>query len=149
MKVSFISGRVEFKATVVSPGPAGVGCALALRRAEVESVLVVEAETIGTTFRRWRDQMRLNTPSFHGNPFFQTDLNAVTPDTSPGDFLQKEQLRGREYADDRQAVARRLGYPEPDLENDRLRGFLIDDWECCTNCDCAVEWNAEPVGIRS
>jgi len=87
---------VEFKATVVGLGPAGVGCALALQRAEVENVLVVEAETIGATFRRWPDQMPLNTPSFHGNPFFQTDLNAVTPDTSPGHFSQKEQLSGRE-----------------------------------------------------
>ena len=43
--------------------------------------------------------MRLITPSFHGNPFFQTDLNAITPNTSPADFAQKEHLSGREYAD--------------------------------------------------
>ena len=42
--------------------------------------------------------MRLITPSFHGNPFFQTDLNAITPDTSPADFSQKEHLSGIEYA---------------------------------------------------
>ena len=43
------------------------------------------------------------------------------------------------------SVAKRLGYPEPDLEDDRRRGFLVDDLECCTNCECAVESVAEPV----
>ncbi|MEM9226928.1 MAG: NAD(P)-binding domain-containing protein, partial [Verrucomicrobiota bacterium] len=43
------------------------------------------------------------------------------------------------------SVVRRLGYPEPDLEDDRRRGFFVDDLECCTNCECAVESNAESV----
>ena len=30
-----------------------------------------------------------------------------------------------------QSVAKRFGYPEPDLEDDRRRGFLVDDLECC------------------
>lgn len=62
-------------------------------------MLVLEADRIGASFRRWPEQMRLITPSFHGNPFYQTDLNAITPDTSPADFFQKQHLSGREYAD--------------------------------------------------
>ncbi|MEM8550055.1 MAG: NAD(P)/FAD-dependent oxidoreductase, partial [Verrucomicrobiota bacterium] len=82
----------------VGAGPAGIGCYLALRRAGVDKVLLLEADTVGASFRRWPEQMRLITPSFHGNPFFQTDLNAITPDTSPADFSQKEHLSGKEYA---------------------------------------------------
>lgn len=47
------------------------------------------------------------------------------------------------------SVARRLDYPEPDLEDDRRRGFLVDDLECCTNCMCAVESNPELLGTKA
>lgn len=89
---------MEYDVIIVGAGPAGIGCSLALRQAGVENVLVLEADTIGASFRRWPEQMRLITPSFHANPFFQTDLNAITPNTSPADFVQKEHLSGREYA---------------------------------------------------
>ncbi|MEM9399119.1 MAG: NAD(P)/FAD-dependent oxidoreductase [Verrucomicrobiota bacterium] len=84
---------------IVGAGPAGIGCSLALRRAGIEKVLILEADNVGSSFRRWPKEMRLITPSFHGNPFFQTDLNSITPDTSPADFFQKEHLSGNEYAD--------------------------------------------------
>jgi len=90
---------VDFEVIIVGGGPAGIGCSLALQRAGVERMLVLEADRIGASFRRWPEQMRLITPSFHGNPFYQTDLNAITPDTSPADFFQKQHLSGREYAD--------------------------------------------------
>ena len=96
---------MEYEAIIIGAGPAGVGCAHALRKAGVEKVLLLEADKVGASFLRWPEQMRLITPSFHGNPFFQTDLNAITPDTSPADFVQKEHLSGKEYALYLQAVA--------------------------------------------
>ncbi len=96
---------MDLDVVIVGGGPAGIGCCLALRRAGVENVLLLEAETVGASFRHWPEEMRLITPSFHGNPFFQTDLNAVTPDTSPADLFQKEHLSGEEYADYLEAVA--------------------------------------------
>lgn len=84
---------------IVGAGPAGIGCALALSRAEAPAPLILEADSVGASFRRWPQEMRLITPSFYSNPFFQTDLNAITPDTSPGDFARAEHLSGREYAD--------------------------------------------------
>ncbi|MGB0372951.1 MAG: NAD(P)/FAD-dependent oxidoreductase [Opitutales bacterium] len=89
---------MELDVIVVGAGPAGIGCALAIRRAGVENLLVLEANEVGSSFRKWPEQMRLITPSFHGNPFFQTDLNAITPNTSPADFTQKEHLSGDQYA---------------------------------------------------
>ncbi|MCH2155325.1 MAG: NAD(P)-binding domain-containing protein [Opitutales bacterium] len=89
---------MEIDAIIVGAGPAGIGSALALRRAGVKGSLVLEANEVGSSFLKWPEQMRLITPSFHGNPFFQTDLNAVTPDSSPADFTLKEHLSGNEYA---------------------------------------------------
>lgn len=100
---------MDFEVIIVGAGPAGIGCAAALQRAGVESVLLLEARTVGASFYRWPEQMRLITPSFHGNPFFQTDLNAITPDTSPADFYQKEHLSGREYAKYLKAVVHHFG----------------------------------------
>lgn len=38
------------------------------------------------------------TPSFHTNPFLQTDLNAIHPETSPADLHGCEHLSGSQYA---------------------------------------------------
>jgi len=96
---------VNFDVIIVGAGPAGIGCYLTLQRAGVENVLLLEAKTIGASFLRWPEEMRLITPSFQGNPFYQTDLNAITPDTSPADFFHKEHLSGREYAEYLQVLA--------------------------------------------
>jgi cation diffusion facilitator CzcD-associated flavoprotein CzcO len=84
---------------VVGAGPAGIGCSLALQRAGVRDVILLEAKEIGASFRAWPQEMRFITPSFYANPFFQTDLNSISPETSPADFFQKEHLSGQDYAD--------------------------------------------------
>ena len=204
---------MKCETVIIGAGPAGIGCALALRRAGVERVLVLEAESVGASFSRWPEEMRLITPSFHANPFFQTDLNAVNRDTDaysletaggrtfelanppilatgfhsaltpvkelfawedgvaqfteddestlhPGLFYSGPSLvqRGSKFCFIykfrarfgvvARAIARRLGHPEPDLEDDRRRGFLVDDLECCTNCECAVESKADARGAN-
>ena len=96
---------MDFEVIIVGAGPAGIGCSLSLRRAGIENVLILDADKIGSSFRRWPEQMRLITPSFHSNPFYITDLNAITPTTSPADFVQKEHLSGHEYADYLNAVS--------------------------------------------
>ncbi len=90
---------------IVGAGPAGLGCAAALRACGVERLLVLEREAVGAAFERWPAQMRMITPSFHSNPFGQPDLNAITPDTSPADFLGREHPSGRDYARYLRAVA--------------------------------------------
>ena len=52
---------MDYNVIIVGAGPAGIGCALSLQRAGVEDVLLLEADRIGGSFRRWPDQMR---PSF-------------------------------------------------------------------------------------
>jgi putative flavoprotein involved in K+ transport len=87
-----------FQVIIVGAGPAGLGCAIALRQCGVEQTLVLDRTHVGASFQRWPTQMRMITPSFHSNPFGQTDLNAISPETSPGDFLSTEHPNGIEYA---------------------------------------------------
>ena len=90
---------MQHKIIIIGAGPAGIGSALALTRAGIKDIVILEANCVGSSFRRWPKQMRLITPSFHTNSFYQTDLNSITPDTSPADFFQKQHLTGKEYAD--------------------------------------------------
>jgi len=89
---------------IVGAGPAGLGVALSLIRAGQPKPLIIEAGSVGASFKRWPVEMRLITPSFNSNSFFQTDLNAITPDTSPADLFRKQHLSGHEYAQYLQAV---------------------------------------------
>ena len=93
--LSGVDGMIDV--LIVGAGPAGIGCALALKACGVRAQLV-DAEGVGAAITRWPLQMRLITPSFHSNPFGNADLNAVTPDTSPADFLHTQHPDGREYA---------------------------------------------------
>jgi cation diffusion facilitator CzcD-associated flavoprotein CzcO len=96
---------MEYNVIIVGSGPAGLGCSQALERAGIDKVLILEANTVGSSFRKWPQQMRLITPSFYGNPFYCTDLNGITPHESPADYSQNEHISGSEYADYLQAIA--------------------------------------------
>ena len=85
---------------IVGAGPAGLGCAVLLKQMgiKVNDMLILEAKTIGSSFKAWPKEMRMITPSFPSNGYHQTDLNAITPDTSPAFTLGKEHPSGEEYA---------------------------------------------------
>lgn len=82
---------------IVGAGPAGIGCAVALKACGIEAQLV-DAQGVGGSFSKWPRQMRLLTPSFHSNSFGAVDLNALTPQTSVADFLHTQHPTGEEYA---------------------------------------------------
>lgn len=94
---------------IVGAGPAGIGCALALRACGVENTAILDAAGVGASFNAWPRQMTLLTPSFHSNAFGSTDLNAVTPDTSPADFLHTQHPSGPDYARYLQALVIHYG----------------------------------------
>jgi len=96
-----VSCDADVSVIVVGAGPAGLGCAALLRQMGLprDQLMVLERGDVGESFRRWPREMRLITPSFPSNGFHQTDLNAVTPDTSPAFSLEVEHPSGNEYAD--------------------------------------------------
>ncbi len=88
----------NFDVIIVGAGPAGLGVALPLIECGITRICILEARQVGAAFENWPKQMRLLTPSFHSNPFRQPDLNAITIDTSPADFIRSEHPTGKEYA---------------------------------------------------
>jgi putative flavoprotein involved in K+ transport len=82
---------------IIGAGPAGIGCALALNACGIQSQ-IVDAKGVAASFRSWPKQMHLLTPSFHSNSFGSADLNALSPQTSPADFLHTQHPTGEDYA---------------------------------------------------
>ncbi|MBQ4835508.1 NAD(P)/FAD-dependent oxidoreductase [Pseudoalteromonas luteoviolacea] len=91
---------IETQVVIVGAGPAGLGCAALLKQMGIKGkdLIVLERGEIGESFLRWPESMRFITPSFPSNGYHQTDLNAITPDTSPAFNAGKEHLSGKEYA---------------------------------------------------
>ena len=86
------------RVAVIGAGPAGLGVARVLRDLAIPDVWVLERGKIGQSFRDWPSETRLLTPSFPGNVFGVTDLNAISYDSSPGWSLRSEHPDGRSYA---------------------------------------------------
>jgi putative flavoprotein involved in K+ transport len=96
---------------VIGAGPAGIGTALALAAVKGLRFGVVDRGGIGETFRRWPAPQTFLTPSFTGNGFGATDLNAVHPDTSPAFSLGVDYPTGAEYSRYLSKVARHFRLP--------------------------------------
>lgn len=84
---------------IVGAGPTGLGMARVLRDLAIPDVRVLERSGIGASFRSWPQEMRFITPSFPGNAFGLTDLNAISFDSSPAFALKREHPSGAEYAE--------------------------------------------------
>lgn len=94
---------------IVGAGPAGLGVARVLRDLAIHDVWVLERGQIGQSFLDWPKETRLLTPSFPGNVFGVTDLNAVSFDSSPGWSLRSEHPNGRAYAQYLEDAAQMFG----------------------------------------
>lgn len=90
----------NYKIIIVGAGPAGIGVSMALQTIglHTDDVLILEKDKVGSTFEKWPAEMKFITPSFIGNQFGATDLNSISPKTSPAFSMNKEHLSGREYA---------------------------------------------------
>ena len=105
MRLFSTSSPARHDVLIVGAGPAGLGCAVALKACGVENLAILDRREVGASFEHWPAQMRMITPSFHSNPFGQVDLNAITPQTSVADYLGREHPSGPDYARYLKAVA--------------------------------------------
>ncbi|MEM0970510.1 MAG: NAD(P)/FAD-dependent oxidoreductase [Verrucomicrobiota bacterium] len=125
---------------IVGAGPAGLGCAAALKECGIENLVLVDQRGVGASFEAWPAQMRMISPSFHSNPFGQPDLNAITPHTSVADFVNTEHPTGAEYARYLRALSEHYDFPvETEIE---IKGVeRTGEW-------LTVESSAEPFRAR-
>ena len=128
--VSWDKNLNKRKAVIVGAGPAGLGCAVLLKLMGIEAddLLVIEAKAIGSSFAAWPKEMRMITPSFPSNGYHQTDLNAITPDTSPAFSLGKEHPSGLEYAEYLRSVVQH--YELPVQENSKVVEVIPVEDDC-------------------
>ncbi|MYA20515.1 MAG: NAD(P)-binding protein, partial [Chloroflexi bacterium] len=47
---------------IVGAGPAGLGCAVALKEFGVRDITILDRHEVGASFRRWPQEMRFITP---------------------------------------------------------------------------------------
>ena len=99
----------HLRVAIVGAGPAGLGVARVLRDLQIPDVWVLERGQIGQTFHDWPAETRLLTPSFPGNVFGVTDLNAISFDSSPGWSLRSEHPTGKAYAQYLELAAEMFG----------------------------------------
>ncbi|WP_156761944.1 NAD(P)/FAD-dependent oxidoreductase [Microbacterium karelineae] len=118
-------------ALVIGAGPAGIGTALALDAVEDLTFGLLERGQIGQTFLDWPEAQTFLTPSFTGNGFGATDLNAIHPETSPAFSLGVDYPTGSQYATYLRSVVRHFRVPVLDdaevtsvVQNDD--GFTVE-----------------------
>jgi len=87
------------KIIIVGAGAAGIGFGVFLEKSGFKDYIILEKDDIGSSFKKWPEYTRFISPSFTGNFFNAVDLNAITPDTSPGYTLRTEHPTGKQYAE--------------------------------------------------
>lgn len=97
--------------TILGAGAAGIGMATTLKRLGIEDIQVIDKGQVGASFRKWPSSTHFISPSFNTNGFGFPDLNAITPDTSPGYFSNNEHPSGKMYAAYLTEVAQHFNLP--------------------------------------
>ncbi|WP_208560459.1 NAD(P)/FAD-dependent oxidoreductase [Marinilactibacillus kalidii] len=90
--------KIDNLVTIIGAGAAGIGTAVVLKRLGIKDILVIDKGEVGQSFLDWNDKTRFISPSFNTNGFGFPDMNAITPDTSPGYYAEEEHLSGVSYA---------------------------------------------------
>ena len=96
--VTLIDLSKEFDAIIVGAGAAGIGVGISLQHAGVENFLIVDRDTVGSSFISWPDETRFITPSFPSNSIGMLDLNSIAIGISPAFSMKIEHPNGKEYA---------------------------------------------------
>ena len=100
-----------YDVVVIGGGAAGVGVSVALKHAGVDNFVVIERDSIGTSFFAWPAETRFITPSFPSNSIGMLDLNSIAVGVSPAFSLEVEHPTGEEYATHLRGVAQFFELP--------------------------------------
>ena len=102
---------------IVGAGAAGVGMAIALMHAGVENYLIIERNSVGSSFAAWPSETRFITPSFPSNSIGMLDLNSVAIGVSPAYNMRIEHPTGKDFADHLRFLADEFELPIWDQTN--------------------------------
>lgn len=98
-------GSEQYDVIVVGAGAAGIGVGIAIAHVGIENFLIVDRETVGSSFSSWPDETRFITPSFPSNSIGMLDLNSIAIGISPAFSMKVEHPTGKEYAEHLQDIS--------------------------------------------
>jgi putative flavoprotein involved in K+ transport len=110
--------HMKKKVIIIGAGAAGIGMGIVLQRMDID-FLILEKNTVGSSFLSWPPGTRLISPSFTGNFFGVPDLNSLTPESSPAYTLKTEHPTGPQFAQYLKDLAQ--FYVLPILENRNVK----------------------------
>ena len=109
--VTLIDLSKEFDVIVVGAGAAGIGVGITLENVGIENFLIVDRDTVGSSFTSWPDETRFITPSFPSNSIGMLDLNSIAIGISPAFSMKVEHPNGKEFADHLLDIAKYFDLP--------------------------------------
>ena len=101
----------EFDVIIVGAGAAGIGVGITLEHAGIDNFLIVDRDTVGSSFTSWPDETRFITPSFPSNSIGMLDLNSIAIGISPAFSMKVEHPNGKEFADHLLDIAKYFDLP--------------------------------------
>ena len=101
----------KYDVIIVGAGAAGIGVGIAIAHAGIENFLIVDRDTVGSSFSSWPEETRFITPSFPSNSIGMLDLNSIAIGISPAFSMKVEHPTGKEYAEHLQDIAEYFELP--------------------------------------
>ena len=122
-----------YDTVIIGAGAAGIGMGISLVHAGVESMLIVERDTVGSSFAAWPDETRFITPSFPSNSIGMLDLNSIAIGVSPAYNMRVEHPTGQDFADHLVFLADQFELPIWDKTNVTGIEKIEDEFTIKTN----------------
>ena len=124
-----------FDTIVVGAGAAGIGVGIALAHSGVGNFVIIDRDSVGSSFESWPDETRFITPSFPSNSIGMLDLNSIAVGVSPAYNMRIEHPTGSEYAQHLQDLAEFFELPIREnvevsqiTKEDGVFAVETDDW---------------------
>ena len=115
VELSPVNGTYD--TVIVGAGAAGIGMAISLLHIGVESMLIIERNTVWSSFANWPAETRFITPSFPSNSIGMLDLNSIAIGVSPAYNMRVEHPTGQDFADHLKFLAEEFELPIWDHTN--------------------------------
>ena len=131
--VTLIDLSEEFDTIIVGAGAAGIGVGIALQHSGVENFLIVDRDSVGSSFTSWPDATRFITPSFPSNSIGMLDLNSIAIGVSPAFSMKVEHPNGKEFAAHLLDIAKYFDLPI--LQNTNVKKIFKEKNTFNLECD--------------